>query len=116
MPLFWVWKAGLDPFSSHLYGQESGIAILPAQACLQQCLWETSPFLSTDVVTNVINRSDNRRCPSAVLVVFRKKQLPPAMFRHYYALHLVLLCVRLIWLWLGAHIYMLMLTKSWSSM
>ncbi len=37
MPLFWVWKAGLDPFSSHLYGQESGIAILPAQARCSCC-------------------------------------------------------------------------------
>ncbi len=65
------------------------MTILPAQACSHQCLWESSPFLtvlSTNLVTNMVNRSDNRSCPSAVLVVFRKReQLPPAMVRRDYA-------------------------------
>ncbi len=37
MPFFRVWKVGVDPFSTHLYGQECGVAILPALVCLQQC-------------------------------------------------------------------------------
>ncbi len=67
------------------------MAILPAQACSHQCLWESSPFLtvlSTNLVTKVVNRSDDRSCLSVILVVFRKrKQPPPAMVRRYYALY-----------------------------
>ncbi len=67
------------------------MAILPAQACPHQCLWESSPFmtvLSTNLVTNMFDRSDNRSCPSVILVVFRKRnQTPPAMVRPYYALY-----------------------------
>ncbi len=66
------------------------MAIPPAQACSHQCLWESSPFLivlSTNLVTNMFDRSD-RSCPSIIPVVFRKqKQPPPAMVRHYYALY-----------------------------
>ena len=55
------------------------MAILPAQACLHQCLWESSPFLtllSTNFITNPVNRSGNRSCPSGVLVISRKTWFP----------------------------------------
>ncbi len=67
------------------------MAIPPAQACSHQCLWENSPLLtvlSTNLVTKMVNRSDNRTCPSVVLVVFRQRKQPsPAMVRCYYALY-----------------------------
>ena len=59
----------------------------------------------------MVDMSDNHSCPSAVLVVFRKEQQPPAMVRCYYASYFVLLRVRLAWLWLGANIYVLILIK-----
>ena len=109
---------GFDPFSANFYGQESGLAILSAQACLGQCLWETSPFLtflSTNLVTNIIDRRDNHSCPSPILVVFRKEQQPPAMVGCYYALYFVLLRVRLIWLWLGTNVYILILITKFGA-
>ncbi len=39
----------------------------------------------------MLNRSDNRSCLSAVLVILRKEQQPLAMVRCYYALYFVLL-------------------------